>query len=171
MDFKVIENPPEGWVKRLRPGNYVWLVKEGKPAEICFPFVYPEPGHKTGRLGVRHGILDSWFIDENGRGIDYSLLMLPIEGYLLENPPDLPPNYVLEIHKTLNDLRAENEYLQRAYEHISRADLILALKIEKMESWINDTKELLEAIKVHPIVQEIIKDVENNMNESDSEKN
>ena len=40
-----------------------------------------------------------------------------------------------------------------------------------MESWINDTKELLEAIKVHLIVQEIIKDVEKNMNESHSENN
>ena len=169
MEFKVIENPPEGWVKRLRPGNYVWLVKEKKPAEICFPFVYPDPGYRTGRLGVRHGLLDSWYIDENGRGLDHSLLMLPIEGHLLENPPDLPPNYVLEIHKTLNTLRSENEYLSRQYVQLTNSHMELACKFRKVHEFVINLQEIMDAIKTHPIVQQIIKDVDRDMDRNEDD--
>jgi hypothetical protein len=105
MEYKIIENPPQDWVNRLRQGDYVWLVKQKTYAEICFPWIPPEPGHKTGRLGVRHGLLDSWYISSEGRGIDGSLLMLPIEGYLAENPPDKPPHYVYEMQDELRILR------------------------------------------------------------------
>lgn len=97
----IINDTPDRWMERLRKGNIVWLVKEQKEAQVVFPYEPPEPGYKTGTIGIRSGLLDSWFSDIEGKGIDGSQILLPIEGNLPENPEPLPDVEVRHIHRAL----------------------------------------------------------------------
>jgi len=109
----IVEKPDSNWLARLRHGNKVWLAKEQREAVVEWPYEPPDPGHKCGRIGIRLGHLDSWFIDSNGRGIDGKPLMQPIEGELPENPPPLPDNEVRRLQR-------EFEYLEHRVEHLER---------------------------------------------------
>lgn len=101
-----IDNPPHGWMLRLRQGNRVWLPKENCEATIEWPYEPEDPGHSCGRVGIRRPWHDTWLIDADGKGIDGKPIMMPIEGELPENPPPLP---VPEIRR----LRAALEVLAR----------------------------------------------------------
>lgn len=109
----IIHNPGPNWVERLRSGNRVWLVKENQIADIDFPYDPPEPGYKTGRIGVkRWAIAHSWFIDSNGCGIDGSLLMLPIEGELADNPAPLEETVIRQLRRVIEKLERRVEQLE-----------------------------------------------------------
>lgn len=113
----VIKNPDPNWIERLRTGNKVWLAKEQQIAVIEYPYE-PEVGHKTGRIGVKryidgiqgafidevHYITHPWFITLDGCGIDGSLLMLPIEGELADNPAPLEEPIVRQLIRTIQKL-------------------------------------------------------------------
>lgn len=90
-DSIVIQNPPNQWVRNLREDCQIWLVKEREMAWVVAPYTPSLGGHRTGRLFIRRmnrGI-DYWFVSDTGRGIDGSLLMLPIQGSLPETPVQL----------------------------------------------------------------------------------
>lgn len=121
--FKVIENPPPSWITRLRRGHWIWLVKEQEFAQVEFAHEV-EPGFRTGRMGIRRFSLSenryheiqSWYVGFNGEGIDGSLLMLPTEGNLPDNPDPLPEPEVRKMQRTIADLEAR----VRNLENISR---------------------------------------------------
>jgi|SRR5690606_10166009 len=86
----VIQDPPSGWVRCLREGCQIWLVKEKEVAFVVAPFSPPFGGQRTGRLFIRkNGVIDYWFVSDTGCGIDGSPLMLPIQGSLPETPVQL----------------------------------------------------------------------------------
>ncbi len=103
-NIEIIENPPEDWVENLRHGCKVWLVKENKVAEIIFPFEPPEPGYRSGYIGLKDIHIDRWHIDSNGRGFDGLPLMKPIKGHLPENPMKLPNTDIRHIHYELDSI-------------------------------------------------------------------
>jgi hypothetical protein len=105
MHPEAMTDPPNNWIERLRRGHNVWLVKENTIAKIEFPYEPPEPGYYTGRIGVRYGLLHSWFIDKNGNGIDGSLLMLPMLNNLPDNPDPLPEPLVRQFQREMEDMR------------------------------------------------------------------
>jgi hypothetical protein len=108
MDNEIIYDPGVNWLERLRRGHKVWLVKEQQIAEIEFPYEPPEPGYKTGRIGIRrinrYMGLQSWFIGCNGEGIDGSLLMQPIKGNLPSDPKPLPDTTERRILRAIEGL-------------------------------------------------------------------
>lgn len=110
---ELIPNPGENWLTRLRTGNKVWLVKEQKTAEVVFAYEPSPQGYKTGRIGIRHGSLDAWFVDTNGRGIDGSLLMQPIVGHLADNPQPLAEPIIRQLQRTVENLQQRVAKLER----------------------------------------------------------
>ena len=80
--------PPDRWVERLRPGHGIWLVKEKRRVDVAYPWDPPEPGHIAGRLVMDfgYGQLQRWYVKLDGRGMDGSQLILPLEAHLPENP-------------------------------------------------------------------------------------
>jgi hypothetical protein len=101
---RLIESPPSGWVERLRRGHRVWLVKENVEALIEFPYEPPEPGLFCGRMGIRFGLLDSWFVGLNGQGIDGSQIILPLEGNLPDAPEPLPEPLIRQMQRAIGSL-------------------------------------------------------------------
>lgn len=120
MKHQVINNPPENWMECLRRDHWVWLVKEQQPASVEFPYEAPEPGYKTGRIGIRRFSINneyldtqSCFININGEGINGSQLMLPTEGNLPDNPELLPEPIVRQVQRTLEHLDQRISILER----------------------------------------------------------
>jgi hypothetical protein len=129
---QVITNPPDNWLERLRTDHYVWLAKENRLGQIGFPYEPPEPGYLTGYIGVKTrtatqcdngnwgypdnldwGHIERWHISSNGRGIDGSQLLLPLEGNLPENPPELPTVESRHINQQLDRLNQRVRQLER----------------------------------------------------------
>lgn len=46
LDSDSVDN---SWVRRLRRGNFVWLAKEKKFAQVEWAWEHPEPGYISGR--------------------------------------------------------------------------------------------------------------------------
>jgi hypothetical protein len=76
--LKIIDKPPKDWLLAYEPGMVVWLVKEKRYAVVCSDYKNNDGGYYTGLLDVDN-IGKYWFVDKNGRGIDGSLLMLPVD--------------------------------------------------------------------------------------------
>lgn len=103
--MNVINNPPENWMRRMREGNTIWMVKEGQTATVVSPFL-PEAGHRTGRIFLRFqdGRTDYWFVSEHGNGIDGSPILRPLEGNLPENEVSLGSDEAETLKRKINDL-------------------------------------------------------------------
>lgn len=77
--------PKTPWLHRLRRGSPIWLTKEGRSAEVCWPWIPPEPGHMIGTIAIRvHGI-NEWYSDDFGMGLDGSQILQPCLGHLPEH--------------------------------------------------------------------------------------
>jgi len=81
MDFgnppPIIQDPPKSWLRRLVRDSVVWLVKENTRAIVTWPFA-----HATGACGelcirIRPGQEQTWYVSEDGNGLDGKRLMLP----------------------------------------------------------------------------------------------
>lgn len=113
--MKIIENPPQGWVRNLREGCEVWQTKQKTVATVVAPFTPSMRLGSTGRLFIRqfgHGI-DYWFVSENGKGIDGSTILEPIEGSLPDTPALLQSSEAEELKLEIARLRAEVQALSR----------------------------------------------------------
>lgn len=118
MQPNIINNPPDNWLERLRRGHKVWLVKENREAEVVFAYEPPEPGHYCGQIGIRYGLMDSWFIDINGKGIDGSQLMLPLKNNLPENPEPLPATEIRRLYREIDYLKQRMTRLEQTKEYV-----------------------------------------------------
>ncbi len=113
--MKIIENPPQDWVHNLREGCEVWLTKERVVAAVVAPFTRPVSSYRTGRLFIRkNGVIDYWFVSSNGKGIDGSTIMQPLEGSLPETPVELRSSEAEELRLEISKLRAEVAALREA---------------------------------------------------------
>lgn len=66
------------WLARLRHGSLVYLAKEKQFAHIECP--YDNEAGWPGRIGLkRHTKCETWWIQPNGRGLDGSQCLLPVE--------------------------------------------------------------------------------------------
>ncbi len=108
-------SPDENWVERLRRNNKIWLVKENEYAVVEWEWEPPEPGHRSGRIGIHRAgqtfSLQNWFVSADGCGIDGSRLFLPVEGHLLDDPEPLSEPEIRQIRRELDRLRKKVEYL------------------------------------------------------------
>ncbi len=97
--------PDEEWLTRLRRGNLVFLVKENRYAEVEWPYSPPGPSHVCGEVGLREGSWrDTWFIRPNGRGINGTQCLMPVEGHVPAESPPLPPGDIQHILRRLDRL-------------------------------------------------------------------
>lgn len=76
------------WMQNVRPGDYLWLIKEQELAEAVTAWEPPEPGHCAGRITIilarpssTAGMIwqisrqEQWFVKGRGEGLDGQLLM------------------------------------------------------------------------------------------------
>jgi len=128
---KILPIPNEPWVYRLRRGNKVWLAKENELATVEWEYEPPEPGHLVGRINIRREPVhmfgnQTWYISNTGCGFNGSQLFIPIEGHLLENPPELPTTEIRKIYRALELIKLRLENL----ENNSPVEVIDALGVE-----------------------------------------
>lgn len=113
--MQIILNPPQGWVRHLSDGCYVWLTKEQEVATVVAPFTPPMGRQRTGRLFIRRnydGPIDYWFVSADGKGIDGSTIMEPLEGSLPESPVELQSSEAQELRLEIQRLWAAVAELQ-----------------------------------------------------------
>lgn len=98
--------PNDVWLTHLRQGNVVYLVKEGAFATIEWEYEAPGPQSVCGRIGLRFSPhrKDTWFIHQDGTGMDSSQLLMPVEGHFPATPPELPPEDIKHILRRLEAL-------------------------------------------------------------------
>jgi hypothetical protein len=106
--MEINNNPPNRWLRRLKPSHIIWLVKEKLWASVSAPWIPPEPGHITGTLTIRRVIdnylqsPESWYCNADGQGINGSLLFLPAEGHLEDD--EVPISDLHKIYERLEKL-------------------------------------------------------------------
>lgn len=100
--------PPSRWMRRLKAGHAVWLVKEQAWASVAAPWIPPEPGYRTGYISIQR-IRDNhlqpaeqWHIGIDGHGLNGSRLMFPAEGHLEDT--EVPLSDLHAIYERLNKL-------------------------------------------------------------------
>ena len=107
FDLKINSMPPSRWMRRLKQGHTVWLVKEKLWASIACPWIPPEPGYRSGQISLRRiedkrlRPAEQWYVGVDGQGLDGSQLMFPAQGHLAD--VDVP----------LSDLHAIYERLEK----------------------------------------------------------
>jgi len=108
MTTQIIDNPPKGWMRNLVQDCHVWLTKEKTTATVVAPFNPPVGAHRTGQMFIRvNGRIDYWFVSEDGRGIDGSRLMQPLEGNLPDEPASLQSPEAHELKLEIARLRKD----------------------------------------------------------------
>lgn len=101
-------NPPERWMRRLKVGHIVWLIKEELWASVACNWIPPEPGSRAGEIAIRRVINnylqppECWYINIEGKGLNGGLLMLPAEGHLEDD--EVPLNDLHKIYDCLDKL-------------------------------------------------------------------
>lgn len=115
MDRKYIpfkEYPDETWLTRVRQENVVYLVKENRFAIVQWEY---EPAHANqfcGRIGLqflntecdRIEYKDTWFVRQNGQGINGTQCLMPVMGHLPDDEPDLTPQELRHVLRRLERL-------------------------------------------------------------------
>ena len=130
------------WVQLLRKGHTVWLSKERVFVTVAYPYEPPSPGHICGEIAIRKdGRIHTWFLDLEGRGMDGSQLLEPVEGQLAD-PSDVLPvpaeRYLLrvvdELEHRIRNLENKVSYLLGSTSwHADRWWLDLELAMEKVD--------------------------------------
>lgn len=121
IQFKIIGiSPEDAWLHRLRNGNWIWLVKEAKPALIEWEFMPASSNSRLGRIGlqIRHDygyVNQSWNITAHGAGFDGRQLILPIEGHLEDNPSPLEEPQVRALRRELDVLKQEMARIKKMF--------------------------------------------------------
>ena len=120
---KPIEIPQGDWVERLAKGHWVWLVKEQQYARVVWVWEPPEPGHSSGRIAIdryaekEDGLYyigeQTWFMRNNGAGLDGKQLFAPCEDNLLEFVPDVAEHLQQKVFRMLAKLDERVDRLER----------------------------------------------------------
>lgn len=120
---KPIEPPDGPWMRRLREGVKVWLVKEREYAIVNFPWQPPEPGHCSGRLVLQRvvklpddqwtvGRTEVWFVGSRGEGFDGKPLIQLCEGYLPEEFAEVVCEEMTNLMATLEAVKCRLEAMK-----------------------------------------------------------
>jgi len=112
------------WIERLRPGHFIWLVKQNCLGQVEIPYYPPENGYTLGKLalqkfagaeyfGRRSLGTEVWYIKSDGTGFDGGRLILPIEHNLPDFPDPIDFPVAVEIRRQIAKLQAEVDQLKR----------------------------------------------------------
>ncbi len=115
MDLKSLTKWDETWVTRLRRGHWVYLPKENEYAQVVSAYEPPEPGTWCGRImiqmttsmydGLHLKNIEQWFTQPNGRGLNGSQIIIPVEGNCPDDPPPLSEPWVRHVERELEELQ------------------------------------------------------------------
>lgn len=105
--MKILERYPDHWMRHLREGHRVYLVKED-----CFGFIgqsYTPPEYSGGYAGTifvskNSQFYEKWYVREDGNGLDGQPLMRPVEGNLADTHATLFSGEAYKIHKRIDEL-------------------------------------------------------------------
>lgn len=144
--------PPEGeWMRRLRDGMEIWLVKQHEHARCVMPWAPPTPGHRCGRLvldryhGNRRLCTEAWYVGGRGEGLDGGLLVLPCEGHLPEELSKATEERDIWIKADMATLRREMDTLLNLFHSISTRVTAIdqevanrLIYLEEQVEWLSD---------------------------------
>ena len=144
--------PPEGeWMRRLRDGMQIWLVKQEEHARCVMPWAPPTPGHRCGRLvldrysGDRRWGTEAWYVGGRGEGLDNSQLILPCEGHLPEELAKATEERDIWIKSDIATLRREIRTITDLFNSISTRLIGLEqdatnrlIYLEEQVDWLSD---------------------------------
>lgn len=110
----IIETPQPNWLYFVPQGFEVWLVKEKIPALVESKFRFDKIViRKWDSIYNRWDwASEQWWVDQNGKGLDGSLLMKPIKGHIM--PSEIDCYNTREINKLKERVRELEEKLSLA---------------------------------------------------------
>ena len=130
-ELEAIGVPDDQWVTRLRRGHFVWNPKEFQFAKIEWAWEPPDPGCRSGRLGLRLGLrpvwctnyewgaepCESWFIFSDGSGFDGTQLLLPVRDNCPDDPVPISETWQRRTERVLAQLLHRMEMLETVVAH------------------------------------------------------
>lgn len=147
-DLKVIDPPDNKWVERLRPGHFIWAVKEQRFAKVEWAYEPPEPGTISGRIGIRFCWRDgdrwgtegcnSWYVKSNAYGFDGKPLLQPVKDNCPSEMAPIPEPWQRKVERQLADLSNRIKQLESGY---------LRYTLGPVASTTFISKEMIEKIK------------------------
>jgi hypothetical protein len=124
-ELQIIEPPDNLWLTRLRCGHFVWAVKEQRFMKVEWAWEPPGPGCRGGRIGVCFCWINenqwgtenclSWFVFENGKGLDNSLILQPVLGNCPDEPLPISEPWQRQIERRMSQLISRIEQLEVQY--------------------------------------------------------
>lgn len=123
-ELKIIEEPDDTWVTRLRRDHFVYLTKEKRFAKIEWAYEPPEPGYICGQIGLRFchrneektwsidNYCQTWYIFANGNGLDGKKLLLPLEGNCPDSPTPISEPWIRQTERVLSLLISRVDQLE-----------------------------------------------------------
>ena len=118
LDLKRIEVPDSEWVERLRPGHWIYLVKEGHFARIAHSYEASN-GNQCGQIFIHKFPnncftgTEQWYVRSDGRGLDGNLLIAPVEGNVTDKPLPYTGTEVQKLERRLYELTTRIQRLER----------------------------------------------------------
>lgn len=111
--FETIDDPPNRWLTKLRQGNIVYCVKQSLLAVVEYPYESPPLNSYCGSICINvNGSLQKWLIDFNGKGINGTQCLLPLEGHVPENPEPLPHSDTQILLRRIDELAVRIESIE-----------------------------------------------------------
>lgn len=116
------ELPDDEWLTRLRHKHFVWDCKQHWPATVEFAYEPPEPGSWCGSIGIAPiwefggqwgiGHPERWWIQPNGKGLDHSQLLWPLEGNMPDEVQPISEAWHRQLMRTIGSLQHRVEQLE-----------------------------------------------------------
>lgn len=118
MELNVISPPDNEWVERLRPGHWIFLVKENCFARVAHSYEGSSYG-SCGQIFI-HKFNDNnfqrteqWYVRPDGCGLDYNPLIAPVEGNVPDDSLPYSKNEVQELKRRLYELTSRVQKIER----------------------------------------------------------
>lgn len=118
-------NPPDAeWLSRLRAGHFIYAVKEARFCQVQWAWEPPDPGSAVGRMSIcfcwsngenewgREPFARTWYVRQDGTGIDGSQLLLPVEGNCPEIAADISDVWIRHTERALARLLQRVDQLE-----------------------------------------------------------
>jgi hypothetical protein len=134
-NLKQMSKPEESdWLRYVLSGYPIYLVKEDK-----FALVEYEYDPRKNKIGLGYdSYYRSWYIDADGKGMDGSQCLLPVEGYLSETPFELNPSIVHDLTEKVNKVNYRLDNISKNFARLQMELEINLMPIEEFKKNIED---------------------------------
>jgi hypothetical protein len=157
--MKILQIPDPEWLTRLRRGHLAWDVKNERFVRVEFAYESPEPGSIAGRIGVDPvwedddgywggcGV-ESWFIKQDGTGLDGSQLLMPVERNCPDDPGPLSSVWQIKINSLNMKVNSLNMKVNSLNMQLRITRELFAMIGEAVEGLGENQQEISRSVKI-----------------------